>query len=378
MTDTIQKTDLTHLTHPKIAAVLGQSAWASLDLQSRIGEAHAVFESAYKQENDELAAALVPYLNGALRAYHIDGMPSPNPMGVFRCLTFAYADVGYGLVPRGNHMRATRLSLFQAILGLWSGKDHGKTSVAAFEWCSAVANPSLDFTAQQSKSFIRESLRWLAGDERQSMLDRMKNRFNDSSFLSEDSINWWLDKYASIKGFSELVIKMLAVAQVEKGGVDFVRSRAHNRRACMYLDPLHRSSAALILHDELCRKVVEFDEFVKGNLIELMGGGTEGMDADVVGTAIRMYGKITWTCPSLFDHVRVNIVLSEEMSVDLRRDMKRRAHVHAQRFYEILELKVGVSIWMFVPGQNEVACRVRRGAFITGDGPIDADARELD
>ena len=91
-----------------------------------------------------------------------------------------------------------------------------------------------------------------------------------------------------------------------------------------------------------------------------------------------MYGEMTWGCPSLFDYVRVNIILAEEMPPNLRRDMRRRAHLHAQHFFDAAEQKVGVSISMFVRGNKDVVCRVRRGTFIHGDGPIDADAKELE
>ncbi len=338
--------------HPKIAATLGRQVWNSQGPQERINSAHAAFESLCQENDDEHAVALVSWLNGALYAYYVD-CEAPAPMHVFRYLKMVYENLMHGLDPRGNRMAVTRQALFEAILGLWSGEDQGPASVAAFEWCSAVANPIPGCNAECSEwTSAMRSCRWaLRDEERQVMVDSMADRCK-VVLSREDLIDWWLDKYVLIGDFPRNVLLMLAAEQVWKGGLDLVRSRSRARRACIALETAGSSRGAWELCQSIAEKTAAFDEEVRKKVVTHIVAGHEGLFA---GSGDSGNIALTYSEYSIGSHVLMTVMLPKDPPFGFTEDMRVRIGLHTFNFFmEKRSRKVYARLMHF--GGIEIEC----------------------
>ncbi|MDO8582850.1 MAG: hypothetical protein Q7R63_02555 [bacterium] len=316
--------------HARVAAALGRQAWTVLGPQERIRSVHSVFESACQENGDALAAELVVELKGALYAQYVD-CSSPLPMYVFQYLRTVYESVMRGMDPHRSRMAATRQALFQAVLGLWKGEDHEEASVAAFEWCCAVANPMLGCEAEHTEwTSAMKTCRWaLIGDERQVMVDWMEGRCKDS-LLPVDSIDWWLEKYATVPDFPKNVFVILVAAQARKGGIDLVRSRISARRTCAALAASDSSRGAWEFCQDIAEEVAAFDEEVRKKVIAPIIAGHEAL---FIGSGYFGNIALRYSKDSIGSHVSITVMLPKELPLGFVEEMRVRIHLHTFNFF---------------------------------------------
>lgn len=321
---------MTNSVHPKVAAVLGRQAWSLQNPRERIGSVQSVFESACGESDDVTAAALVQCLTGALYAQYVD-RESPLPIEVFRYLKIVYENVMLGINPHKSRMAATRQALFQSILGLWRGEDHGEASVAAFEWCCAVANPMRGCDTEVSEwTSAMKSCRWaLVGEERQSMVDWFESRCKDS-LLPLHSIDWWIEKYESVPDFPKNVIVILAMEQARKGGLDLVRKRISARRTCAALTGSDASVGAWEFCQDVAAKTAVFDKEVRQKVVAPIIAGREALFA---GSGESGNVALRYSEYPIGGHVLVTVMLPKNPPLGMSEEMRVRINLHAFNFF---------------------------------------------
>lgn len=363
------------LFHEVLAAFLAEDSFSRLSYSDQIGLFDRAFAKALSERNDVLGATVIGHWVQACQGIN-KGLPREDTeVWIISNLTSKYMAV-YDRVKHGcETMEKTRLAIFKEAVALWRAERTVGT-IAAFEFCAAALSPvSKSCTVGEDGTGAMRSLQGFFVSEKyaETMLGMMRDKIGNGIYFGVSDITEWIDRYAARNYFSEPVITMLAIARSRLGGARGAYADGACRKACVHFNPFDRSVPACALHDEQCKKITAFDEIVMRELVVGMISNAETMATDAPGSFSYLYGDLSWEYLSL-DNVSVKVILPADIPQTLRRDMIRRADIHASRFYAtVMERAVTVAIWLYVPERVDSIARVRYDKYGENTDPVDAD-----
>lgn len=359
-----------------LSAFLAEDGFSHMSYADRVSTLDKAFAEALLKRNDMLGVCAVQYWVQACKGMAEREKFSHEESGkwIIGNLTSKYMAV-YDRVEHGcETMEKTRLAIFQEVVDLWRS-ERTVSSIAAFQFCAAAHCPvSKSVTVGEDGTGAMRNLQGLYVSEKyaETTLSMMRDKIGNGIYFGVTGITELIDRYAGVNYFPDSVITMLAIARSRLGGKQFAQMDSGYRNACTHFNPAQRSKAAHALHDELSTKISAFDEIVKEHLLSFMMGDESIMATDMPDSFQRcLYGDLSWEYLAL-DNVSVKVTVPTDMPHALRRDMVRRADIHASRFYaNVMERAVTVAIWLYVPGRADSFARVRYDKYGENTEPVD-------